>query len=89
MCCRCCTGDRLVARMDPEFNRADKVFSIKNWWWEGGVNVKDELMLSALEECLSAFGHYLGAVEIRLGGEVTGQPGLKKAVKEANRALIH
>ena len=82
-------GDRLVARMDPEFNRADKIFSIKNWWWEGGVNVKDELMLSALEECLSAFGHYLGAVEIRLGGEVTGQPGLKKAVKDANRALIH
>jgi uncharacterized protein YcaQ len=82
-------GDRLVARMDPEFDRAGKVFTIKNWWWEDGVNVKDELMVSALEECLSAFGHYLGAVEIRLGGEVTGQPGLKKAVKEANRALTH
>jgi uncharacterized protein len=80
-------GDRLVARMDPEFDRAGKVFTIKNWWWEDGVNVEDELMVSALEECLSAFGHYLGAVEIRLGGEVRGQPGLKKAVKEANRAL--
>ena len=43
-------------------------------------------MLSALEECLSAFGHYLEAVEIRIGGEVRGQPGLKKAVKEANCA---
>ncbi|MCI0553993.1 MAG: winged helix DNA-binding domain-containing protein [Anaerolineae bacterium] len=82
-------GDRLVARMDPEFDRAGKVFTIKNWWWEDGGNVKDESMLSALEECLSAFGHYLEAVEIRLGGEVRGQPGLKKAVKEANRALTH
>jgi uncharacterized protein len=79
-------GDRLVARMDPEFDRAGKVFTIKNWWWEAGVNVKDESMLSALEECLSAFGHYLEAVEIRLAGEVRGQLGLKKAVKEANRA---
>ena len=74
-------GDRLVARMDPEFERAGKVFTIKNWWWEDGVNVEDESMLSALEECLSAFRHYLEAVEIRLGGEVRGQPGLKKAVK--------
>jgi uncharacterized protein YcaQ len=82
-------GDRLVARMDPEFDRAAKAFTIKNWWWEYGANVKDESMLSALEECLSAFGHYLEAVEIRLGGEVRGQPGLKKAVKGANRALSH
>jgi uncharacterized protein len=82
-------GDRLVARIDPEFDRAGKVFTIKNWWWEDGVNVKDESMLSALEECLSAFGHYLEAVEIRLAGEVRGQPGLKKAVKEANRGLTH
>lgn len=80
-------GDRLVARMDPEFDRAGKVFTIKNWWWEDGVNEKDEPMLSALEECLSAFGHYLEAVEIRLGGEVRGQPGLKNAVIKANRAL--
>jgi hypothetical protein len=56
---------------------------------EDGVNVKDESMLSALEECLSAFGHYLEAVEIRLAGEVRGQPGLKKAVKEANRGPTH
>jgi uncharacterized protein len=80
-------GDRLVARMDPEFDRAGKVVTIKNWWWENGVNFRDESMLSALEECLSAFGNYLEAVEIRLGGEVRGQSGLKKAVKEANRGL--
>ena len=80
-------GDRLVARMDPEFDRAGKVFTIRNWWWEDGVYVKDESMLSALEECLTAFGHYLKAVEIRLGGDIRGQAGLKKAVKEANRAL--
>ena len=60
-------GDRLVARMDPEFNRASKVFTIKNWWWENGVDPSDKSTLFALEECLSAFGQYLEAVEIRVG----------------------
>ena len=80
-------GDRLVARMDPEFDRASKVFTIKNWWWDDGVNAKDKSMLSALEECLSAFGSYLEAVEIRLGEEIRGQTGLEKIVKGANHYL--
>ena len=79
-------GDRLVARIDPAFDRAAKVLTIKNWWWEDGVIVADESMLAALQECLGAFGHYLEAVEVRLGKEVRAQSGLKKAVQEANRA---
>ena len=80
-------GDRLVARMDPEFNRASKVFTIKNWWWENGVDPSDKSMLFALEECLSAFGQYLEAVEIRVGEEIRGQTGLEKIVKGANHYL--
>ena len=76
-------GDRLVARMDPEFERAGKVFIIKNWWWEDGVDKKDEAMLAALQECFAAFGNYLKASEIRLGQGVKGEPGLMKAVKGA------
>jgi uncharacterized protein YcaQ len=87
LCVPVLCGDRLVARVDPEFNRASKVFTIKNWWWENGAKVRDESLLSALEECLSAFGYYLKAAEIRLGAEVRGQSGLQKAVKEANRGL--
>jgi uncharacterized protein YcaQ len=80
-------GDRLVARMDPAFDRAGRVFAISNWWWENGVNAKDESMLFALEDCLSAFADYLEAAEIRLGEEISGQPELKNAVTAVNRAL--
>jgi hypothetical protein len=79
-------GDRLVARMDPEFERAGKVFTIKNWWWEDGVDKKDEALLAALQDCFAAFGNYLEANAIRLGESVKGEPGLRRAVKGANRA---
>ncbi|HET9000146.1 MAG TPA: crosslink repair DNA glycosylase YcaQ family protein, partial [bacterium] len=29
-------GDRLVARVDPAFDKKAKLFSIQNWWWEKG-----------------------------------------------------
>ena len=60
-------GDRLVARLDPEFARAGRVLRIKKWWWETGVDMKDEAMLAAIRDCLVAFGEYLEAQEIRLG----------------------
>lgn len=79
-------GDRLVARLDPEFNRSSKVLSIKNWWWEPGVDKKDEAMLAALQDCLAAFGKYLGSNEIELGKDIARQAELSKVVKAAGRA---
>jgi len=76
-------GDRFVARMDPEFDRARGVFTIKNWWWEGGVDKEEEAMLAAIGDCLAAFGEYLGASEIRLGPDAKGDPGLTEAVAAA------
>lgn len=78
-------GDRLVARIDPEFDRAGKVFRVKNWWWEQGVNKKDEAMLSAVEKCLADFARYLNAAGIE-ARTLKGEPGLVKAVKRANQA---
>jgi hypothetical protein len=72
--------------MDPAFDRVTKVFTIQNWWWESGIDPKDEAMLSALQDCLAAFGKYLGADTIRLGDEVKRQSGLTRAVKGANQA---
>jgi uncharacterized protein YcaQ len=60
-------GDRLVARLDPEFDRAGKILRIKNWWWEKEVDMKDEAMLAAIRDCLAAFAEYLDAQEIQLG----------------------
>ena len=74
-------GDRLVARLDPEFDRASKRFAIKGWWWEDGVDREDGDMLSALEDCVTAFGKYLAATEIGLGEAVTDMPELKQVVR--------
>ncbi|MCW5876252.1 MAG: YcaQ family DNA glycosylase [Anaerolineales bacterium] len=78
-------GDRLVARMDPEFDRQSKVFRVKNWWWQNGVDKKDEAILSAIQECLAAFARYLKAQGIELGPAVKGEPGLKRAVAAAGK----
>lgn len=61
-------GDRFVARMDPEFDRARRAFNVRNWWWERDIDKRDQAMLAAIGECLAGFGKYLGANEIRLGG---------------------
>jgi uncharacterized protein len=63
-------GDRFVARIDPAFDRASRILTVKNWWWEKEVNKSDELMLAALGDCLTDFATYLDANEIRLGPEV-------------------
>ncbi len=73
-------GDRFVARMDPEFDRARRVFTIKNWWWERGVDKKEEAMLAAMSDCLAAFGTYLEANEIRPGSAVRRDAGLARAI---------
>lgn len=80
-------GERFVARLDPSFDRATKIFGIKNWWWEAGVNKKDEAMLSAIQECLAAFGKYLGARGVQLGSAVRGEPGLKQAAAAASKEM--
>jgi uncharacterized protein len=73
-------GDRFVARMEPVFERASRIFTIKNWWWEREVNRSDEAMVAALGDCLAAFGTYLEAKEIRLGSNVKHEAGLIGAV---------
>lgn len=57
-------GDRFVARFEPGFDRKTGIFTIKNWWWEDGVDTGSEAMLVALRECFSDFQTYLGAKEM-------------------------
>lgn len=80
-------GDRLVGRVDPQFDREAGVLTIQDWWWEAGVDEQDEALLAAVEACLGEFGAYLGAAEIRLGEAVSGQPGLRQAAQAASGAL--
>ena len=74
-------GDRLIARLDPAFDRAGRVFTIQNWWWQAGVDKKDEDMLAALKTCVKAFCKYLGASVVRLGEPINKDRLLKKLVR--------
>jgi hypothetical protein len=60
-------GDQLVARLDPTFDRSSGVFTVQNWWWQSGVDKRDEAMLAAIRDCVKAFCKYLGANGVRLG----------------------
>ncbi|MDQ0194882.1 DNA glycosylase AlkZ-like family protein [Paenibacillus wynnii] len=53
-------GDQIVARFEPEIHRGSNPFVIKNWWWEEGVVISEELN-SAIKKELYAFSRYLQA----------------------------
>ncbi|MEX1246916.1 MAG: crosslink repair DNA glycosylase YcaQ family protein [Anaerolineales bacterium] len=74
-------GDRFVARLDPAFDKKTRVFTMRNWWWEKGVDKKDEAMLHALRECTAAFRKYLGASDVKLGGAVRRHRVLKEVIR--------
>ena len=74
-------GDCFVARIDPDFDRASRVLTVKNWWWEREINQSDEIMLAALKDCLTDFATYLDAKDIRLGPKVKREPGLVRALQ--------
>ena len=53
-------GDKFIARFEPEKHRGDNPLEIKNWWWEEGVVVTDE-MKHSVNKGLENFCKYLGA----------------------------
>ena len=66
-------GDRL----DPGFDRAGNVFTMKNWWWENGVDEKDDAMLAALRGCVKDFTPCSRVLELLVKskvGRVSGPP---------------
>lgn len=53
-------GERLIARFEPEHQRGNEPLKIKNWWWEDGVDINDD-MLEKIETAFDRFCKYLGA----------------------------
>jgi uncharacterized protein YcaQ len=51
-------GDRLVGRIEPVFDRQEKVLRVKGLWWEPGEKLVD------LEKPLASLGSFLGAERI-------------------------
>lgn len=80
-------GDRFVARAEPIFDRSSRSLVIENWWWEDGVDTRDDEMLSAIEECLTAFARYLGATQIRAGKGIVSRHALRATLRKADAAM--
>ena len=51
-------GNQLIARFEPERCREGEPFTIKNWWWEQGVIITDE-MLEQIQRAIGDFARYL------------------------------
>jgi uncharacterized protein YcaQ len=60
-------GDRFVARFEPVRNKKNGMLTIKNWWWEPGVNPSDEI-IAAMRECLEYFFTFLNITQINFNG---------------------
>lgn len=50
--------NQFIARFEPEPNRGKNPLQIKNWWWEPGVTVNDQI-LAALENAFKRFSNFL------------------------------
>ena len=51
--------NQFVARFEPEPCKGKAPLQIKNWWWEPGIAVTDE-MNDAIKDAFERFGKYLG-----------------------------
>lgn len=78
-------GNQLIARLDPGFDRASKIFTIKGWWWQANAPRTDEAALTALADALRAFGGYLRAESFTLAPNLKRDGALKQMIKLAER----
>ncbi|NDI35628.1 DNA glycosylase AlkZ-like family protein [Chengkuizengella sediminis] len=56
-------NDRFIARFEPVKDKKKKVLMIKNWWWEPGFTVSEQLKFD-LKTCFERFIRYLGVEQI-------------------------
>ena len=68
-------GDRFVARFEPGRDRENGALIVKQWWWEPGIHVSEDVR-SALRRCFERFLDYLGADGLRVDGRADAQGGL-------------
>lgn len=51
-------GNKFIARFEPEKIKKGRPLTIKNWWWENGIDIKDEL-LEEIHLAIERFADYL------------------------------
>ena len=52
-------GDKLVARFEPENQRGSSPLRGKNWWWEDGISISNQMRVHILDG-FERFAQYLG-----------------------------
>ena len=68
-------GDRFIARLDPSYDKKERILTVNNWWWEERVD-PDKTMFSSLRDCLLHFAAYLEADQVRLGKQAEDENSL-------------
>jgi uncharacterized protein len=69
-------GEDFIARFEPVRDAKRRRLEIKNWWWEEGVDLGDEL-IAALVSCMESFLAYSGAERLGVGEEVREVVGME------------
>lgn len=62
-------GDRFIARFEPVREKKSGTLTIKNWWWELGINFTESIF-KALEDCFKHFVEYLSIKQIMMDGKL-------------------
>jgi uncharacterized protein YcaQ len=75
-------GDQFVARFEPGRDKKSGALTIKNWWWESGVN-PSEKMRADLLDCFKRFLAYLGTDDLRMDSKTAEQAGLDWLISAA------
>ena len=56
------SGNRFIARCEPVLDRKRGALTIKNWWWEPGVEPEAEQ--AGVYQALERFAQVLGARQV-------------------------
>jgi len=69
-------GDRLIARFEPGNDKKRGLLTIKNWWWEAGID-PSEGMKADLVGCFRRFLEYLGVERLQVDAQARERAGLE------------
>ncbi len=69
-------GDRFVARFEPGRDKKRGILTIKNWWWEQGLEPSRQ-MKSDLARCFQRFLEYLSLDKLEVARRPLKQAGLE------------
>ena len=69
-------GDRFIARFEPGNDKKRGHLTIKNWWWEAGID-PSEGMKADLVGCFRRFLAYLGVERLQVDAQARERAGLE------------